>query len=88
MVINMNVKITMRNSYQEKNLMRMFAWMELCGNVGHSTNFNVIFDGDGTAKIHCNFETEELQEKYNQIKKEMMDTYNNEKDPEYFEFGV
>lgn len=84
----MNVKIHMRNSYQEENLMRMFAWMELCGDVGHSTNFNVIFDGDGTAKINCNFETEELQEKYNQIKKETMDIYNNGKDPEYFEFGV
>ena len=84
----MNIKIHMRNSYQEENLMRMFAWMELCGNVGHSTNFNVIFDGDGTAKINCNFETKELQEKYNQIKKEVMDIYNNEKDPEYFEFGA
>lgn len=84
----MNIKIHMRNSYQEENLMRMFAWMELCGNVGHSTNFNVIFDGDGTAKINCNFETKELQEKYNQIKKEVMDIYNNEKDPEYFEFGT
>lgn len=84
----MNIKIHMRNSYQEENLMRMFAWMELCGNVGHSTNFNVIFDGDGTAKINCNFETKELQEKYNQIKKEVIDIYNNEKDPEYFEFGT
>lgn len=86
----MNIKISMRNSYQEENLMKMLAWMEWCGNVGHSTNFNVIFDGDGTAKINCNFETEELQEKYNKIKKEVRDKYNkgSDKDPEYFEFGA
>lgn len=85
----MNINLYMRNSYQEENLMKMLAWMELCGNVGHSTNFRVIFDGDGTAKIHCNFETEELQEKYNQIRREVRENYNKgNKDPEYFEFGV
>ena len=85
----MNINLYMRNSYQEENLMRMLAWMELCGNVGHSTYFRVIFDGDGTAKIHCNFETEELQEKYNQIRREVRENYNKgNKDPEYFEFGV
>ena len=49
----------------------------------------VIFDGDGTAKIHCNFETEELQEKYSKIRREVRDNYNKgNKDPEYFEFGT
>ena len=86
----MKVEITMRNSYQEENLMRMLAWMEWCGNVGHSTSFQVIFDGDGTAKIHCNFETVELQEKYSRIRQEIRDKYNNGsgRDPEYFEFGI
>lgn len=89
----MNVKIDMGKSYsgkswQEEKLMRMFAWMELCGDFGHTINFAVIFHGDGTAQMHCNFETEELREKYNQIKKEMLDVFNKQKDPEYFEFGM
>lgn len=85
----MDLKIYMRNSYQEETLMRMLAWMEWCGNIGHSTSFRVIFDGDGTAKIHCNFETEEQQNKYNSIRKEIRDSYNGgHKEPEYFEFGI
>lgn len=85
----MDVKIQMRNSYQEKTLMKMLAWMEWCGNIGHGSSFQVIFDGDGTAKIRCNFEDEELQDKYNAIRKEIRDNYNNgHKEPDYFEFGI
>ena len=85
----MNVNIYMRNSFQEETLMKMLAWMEFCGNIGHCTSFRIIFDGDGTAKIHCNFETEELQEKYNAIRKELRDHYNNgHKELDSFEFGL
>lgn len=84
----MNIEICMAKPCQEKNLMKMFAWMEICGDIGHSTNFDVIFDGDGSAKIKCNFETKEFREEYNKIKKEILNIYNNGKDPKYFEFGV
>lgn len=84
----MDIKISMRNSFQEETFMKMLAWMEWCGNIGHCTSFRVIFDGDGTAKINSNFETEELQEKYNVIRREIRDNYNNGYEPEYFEFGV
>lgn len=85
----MDIKISMRNSFQEENFMKMLAWMEWCGNIGHSTSFRVIFDGDGTAKIRCDFETEEMQEKYNAIKEEVRHKYNNNGyEFKYFEFGV
>ena len=79
----------MFNKAQEHNFLKMLAWMEWCGNIGHSTSFRVIFDGDGTAKIHCNFEDEELQDKYNVIRKEIRDNYNSgHKEPDCFEFGI
>ena len=85
----MDVKIQMGSSRQEETFMKMLAWMEFCGNIGHCTSLRVIFDGDGTAKLHCNFETEELQQKYNAIRKEVRDSYNNGDDePYYFSFGV
>ena len=85
----MNIKIDMRNPFQEETLMKMLAWMEFCGNIGHCTSFQTIFDGDGTAKIHCNFETEELQEKYSAIRKDIRDDYNKgHKEPDCFEFGL
>lgn len=85
----MNVNIYMRNSFQEETLMRMLAWMEFCGNVGHYTEFVVGFDGDGDAIIHCDFETEELQRKYSAIRKEIRDNYNKgNEDPKGFGFGV
>lgn len=85
----MKLDLYMYNAAQEEKLLKMLAWMEWCGNIGHSTSFRVIFDGDGTAKIHCNFENEELQNKYNAIRKEIRDNYNNRNmEPEYFEFGI
>lgn len=85
----MDIKIQMGTSIQEETFMKMLAWMEFCGNIGHCTSFRVIFDGDGTAKMHCNFETEELQEKYSAIRKEIRDNYNSGyKEPDCFEFGI
>ena len=84
----MDIKISMMNSYQEETLMKMLAWMEFCGNIGHSVGFRVIFDGDGTAKIHSDFETEELQKKYSESRREIRNNYNAGQEPEYFEFGI
>lgn len=82
----MNINICTRNSFQEENLMKILAWMELCGDVGHYTEFTVCFDGDGDAAIYCDFETEELREKYKVFQKELYDNYDNGQDPEYFSF--
>lgn len=85
----MDIKIRMRNSCQEDKFIAMLALMEICGDIGHSTSFRVIFDGDGTAEINCIFHNEELQNKYNVIKKELIANFDRgKKDPEFFEFGV
>lgn len=47
-------------------LMKMFAWMEVCGLVGSSYTFEVFYDGDGRAKLEFDFG--ELQSVYENIK--------------------
>lgn len=78
----------MFNKTQEHNFLKMLAWMEMCGNMGHYSSFQMMFDGDGTAKIHCNFEDEETQKEYNSLKKELLEQWNKGKELSYIEFGL
>lgn len=47
----------------------MLAWMELCGNAGHCTDFQVRLDGDGDARPKFVFENKELQTSYDELRK-------------------
>lgn len=69
----MKVNISARGEYQLRHLLNMLAWMEWCGNVGHSSAFTVFFDGDGAAKIKLEFEDENTQKKYDELRKSMKD---------------
>lgn len=69
-----------------KHLLNMLAWIELLGNVGHSASFRVYADGDGNCRWKFKFEDEEMQKKYDTLRKELCKEYiNNHKDIEYFE---
>lgn len=65
--------ITIKACFPEKRHMdefiRMMAWMELCGNIGHSSHFVVTVDGDGDARPNFIFETDGMQEKYDKTRK-------------------
>lgn len=67
----MKVDINAKSEYQFNNLLKMLAWMEWCGNVGHSSAFTVFFDGDGSARIKLSFEDNEIQERYDEYRKSM-----------------
>lgn len=65
------LKLTVRfpKDYQMNRFINMLAWMEMCGNVGHCTDFIVVMDGDGTARPKFIFETEELQKQFDEIRR-------------------
>lgn len=67
-------------------LLEMFAWMERCCEVGHSSGFNVSVDGDGNAQFVLNFKKQELKKKYEEIKKIVAEKYK-DNDPKGFYFG-
>lgn len=56
----MKINVSGRESQEAFNhhmstLMKMFAWMEVCGLVGSSSTFEIFYDGDGRAKLEFDF---------------------------------
>ena len=74
-VEELNIKVKFPKERQMKSFVKMLAWMEFCGNIGHCTDFMVRLDGDGSARPKIEFETEELQESYDELRKSMNDLY-------------
>jgi hypothetical protein len=69
-----------------KQLIKMLAWIQLLGSVGHTANFKVIVDGDGCTRWKFKFEDKELQELFDKYKSEMLENnINTHKDIKYFE---
>lgn len=80
------MKIDICGSGNGKELLKMLAWIELLGNVGHSASFKVFADGDGATRWKFRFEDKEAQEKYDELRKKMLqENINTYKDIEYFE---
>lgn len=52
-------------------LLKMFAWMEICGTIGHSTDFHVGYDGDGAARYTFKPKDKDVAKAYEQLKKEI-----------------
>ena len=85
----MEESISIDTSEQNKaQMMRMMAWMQGCGEIGHSPQyFKVGVDGDGSGRINFKFDNEEDENMFKKIKSEMMSDYNkNKKDFEKFDF--
>ena len=84
----MLVNIRSKNDTQRHNdeFMRMCAWMELCGNIGHYVDFRVNYDGDGPAHLNFNFAGSD-QSRFEQLKAELLETYiRQHKEPKVFMF--
>lgn len=81
----MEVNITGQGN--ENQLLTMLAWIEWCGNVGHTPKYlKVYIDGDGATRLRFNFKDKEHQEKYEQIRKDITNEWNHHgKDIEYVE---
>ena len=61
---SVNLTINFPLDHQMNAFLDMLAWMEMCGNVGHCTDFLVIMDGDGNARPKFIFEDSELQKTF------------------------
>ena len=69
-----------------KNFVKMLAWIELCGNVGHSASFKVFCDGDGATRYRFDFDDEAMRALYSLQKDILMgENINPHKDIKDFE---
>ena len=68
----LKLEVSFHNDRQMNEFVNMLAWMELCGNVGHCTDFTVRLDGDGAARPKFKFETEELQKSYDELRQSFL----------------
>ena len=66
-----NIEVNFKEKRQMKEFMRMLAWMEYCGNIGHCTDFLVILDGDGSARPKFKFEDEDVQKQFDDLRNNM-----------------
>lgn len=79
------MKINILGNGNNKQLIKMIAWIELLGNVGHSASFNVFADGDSNTRWKFKFEDEEQQKEFDALRKELCKEYiNTHKDIEHF----
>ena len=74
-----DVTLTIRNSPLDndevfRRFLKLIAWMDICSEIGHNSKFTVEFYGDYEAHFH--FKTLEDSEEYEEIKKELLDEYN------------
>lgn len=67
----LNIEVSFKEKRQMKEFMRMLAWMEHCGNIGHYTDFLVGLDGGGSARPKFKFEDKEAQKEYEDLRHNM-----------------
>lgn len=69
----LNIEVYFNEDRQMVEFIKMLAWMEYCGNIGHCTDFFVRLDGDGSGRPKFKFENQELQESYEELRRSMRD---------------
>lgn len=67
----LNLTVNFNKKYQMERFLQILAWMEMCGSVGHFTNFLVGLDGDGNARPKFTFEDEEIQNLFNEMRSKL-----------------
>ena len=86
-----DVTLTIRNNPLDGDdsfdkLLEMLAWMDICSSIGHNTKFMVEYYGDYDARFH--FDILENSERYNEIKKQILNRYINDWTQEPYEFRI
>ena len=71
------IKLEINGSGNEKQLLKMLAWIEYCGNIGHTAKYlKVYIDGDGMTRWRFSFRDENTQNQYEKIRKVINEEYN------------
>ena len=86
-----DVTLTIRNNPSDndevfRKFLELIAWMDICSEIGHNSKFTVEFYGDYGAHFH--FNTLEDSEEYEEIKKKLLDKYNESYWNEPFRFII
>lgn len=68
-MVELDLKVKFPHQRHMTSFIKMLAWMELCGNVGHCTDFVVVMDGDGSARPKFIFNDDEVQEQFDTLRK-------------------
>ena len=81
----MSEEIQVSGSGNLKELIKMLAYIELCGNIGHTPKYlKVYIDGDGNTRFNFKFKNENTQMYYDKCKKMLLNKFNkNGKDLEF-----
>lgn len=86
-----DVTLTIRNNPSNNDdafckFLELIAWMDICSSIGHNTKFTVEYYGDYDARFH--FDILENSERYNEIKKQILNRYINDWTQEPYEFRI
>jgi hypothetical protein len=73
--MDMDLHIKTFNKSQMNEILKLLAWMELCGNIGHCSDFTVRFDGDGQANLKVSFDNEAIQNSYDEMRRKLLRQY-------------
>ena len=71
-IIQTTITINFEKEYQLKRFIDILAWMELCGDTGHCTDFLVVMDGDGTARPKFVIEDRDLHARFIETRKKFI----------------
>jgi hypothetical protein len=71
------MKIVTYGKGNENEFLKMLAWIEVLGSVGHSASFNVFCDGDGSTRLKFDLVDDVAKEKFKILKKNLINEHIN-----------
>jgi hypothetical protein len=80
--VTLNVTISNIDESTAQDFLKMFAFMEWCGNVGSSRGFEAFFDGDGHFRPNIKVEGRDIK------KLDFTDSWNEAEDKVTLDFGA
>lgn len=79
------IEIEINGTGNKRELLKMLAYIEFCGNIGHTPKYlKVYIDGDGATRFNFKFKNENMQMYYDGWKRIIANEWNESgKDLEY-----
>lgn len=71
-MITEKIEVSFQTEDQMMEFKEMLAWMELCGNIGHSTEFKVFLNGNGVARPKFIYDDPDEQKFHEDLRKAMV----------------
>ena len=72
-----NVQLSINGTSSYKQFLKLLAYIEWCGNVGHTPKaLKLYIDGDGTTRLRFNFKDYKINKEYENIRKQINADFN------------